>query len=530
MQSLGTINIIQTNQWAYINLDGIPEYAYQQIIGVCSYIDSGHKFKSAWTRSQDNGAKWLIEQMPGQPNPRVMRFPVGLMRMVSNAVILVGYTPSVIDESILSTPSREFVINSEVQVRDYQNKVVETAMNSNRGIMCCPTGSGKTLMAGLIIGKSGYAHNIFLVHRKELLKQTIGMFKWLFPEEKIGAIGAGYCDIQPITIAMIQTVSLALNDPNMDEYGLDYSGEDGEWVASRRHQIVQAVADAEVIFVDECHGIKSRTVFGSTMAFPQPVKIYGMSATPKGGDDDDLWLYGAFNDVLINIRPIDLIKQGYLLMPMIRFIRYDASEDLIPITCTNTRCKKISMIGTDHNPGPKGIYICQHCKQERKFQYGYVHKAIINQNEKLHEKIVAEIQQEIDRDYIVAVCVTHIELGENMVKRIPGAVLLTSKDSDDRRETVFNALRARELKCLVTTLMSEGVDVPALDTIVIMDGKDEGMYRQRIGRTMRRNPDMLERKYGHVIDVYYENCIFLAKHSRIRYKCCEDEEFLTMII
>ena len=105
------------------------------------------------------------------------------------------------------------------ELRDYQTKAVMDIKNNEGGTICLPTGSGKTLVMLRII----YEYNLpclILVHTKELLYQWEKNIKAFFNGRCPGLIGDGHMSFDPITVAMMQTLSQKIVKDKMEN--LDY--------------------------------------------------------------------------------------------------------------------------------------------------------------------------------------------------------------------------------------------------------------------------------------------------------------------
>jgi superfamily II DNA or RNA helicase len=105
-----------------------------------------------------------------------------------------------------------------IQLRDYQLNII----NNVRALMChgnksilvqSPCGSGKTLLTAHMLktASSRGKRSFFIVHRRELIKQSLDAFSLL--GLKPGIISSGWFEIKnsPIQIASIQTLSRRLN-------------------------------------------------------------------------------------------------------------------------------------------------------------------------------------------------------------------------------------------------------------------------------------------------------------------------------
>jgi superfamily II DNA or RNA helicase len=96
-----------------------------------------------------------------------------------------------------------------------------------------------------------------------------------------------------------------------------------------------------------------------------------------------------------------------------------------------------------------------------------------------------------------------------------GCSVITGTTPVDEVRAAFAELRDKKLDILVTTLLAdEGVDVPAINVLMIAGGgKSFVKAIQRVGRGLRIKEDgsALE-----VIDVYDTTNKFLQKHAQIR--------------
>lgn len=104
-------------------------------------------------------------------------------------------------------------------LRDYQTKAVVDIKTNDGGTICLPTGAGKTL----IMLRLAFEYNLpflVIVHTKELMYQWEKNIKTYFNGRCPGLVGDGYCSFDPITIAMMQTLSQKIVKDKMEN--LDY--------------------------------------------------------------------------------------------------------------------------------------------------------------------------------------------------------------------------------------------------------------------------------------------------------------------
>lgn len=96
---------------------------------------------------------------------------------------------------------------SNIKLFDYQEKVVERALQKRNGLIIMPAGSGKTQTALELIAKIGFK-TLWLTHTIDLLNQSYNRFKTNFEGGGVGKIANGKIEIGThITFATVQTLS-----------------------------------------------------------------------------------------------------------------------------------------------------------------------------------------------------------------------------------------------------------------------------------------------------------------------------------
>lgn len=166
----------------------------------------------------------------------------------------------------------------ELILRDYQTQTAELAREAfrakNRSVLIVlPCGAGKTVLFAYIAQQAQKKGNtvLFLVHRVELLDQTIATFN------KFGI------DTKGIDIAMVQTTANKFKKGDIPEYDL--------------------------IIFDEAHHSTSKTWKTIIDAQPQ-AKIVGLTATPCRLDGKPLG--DIYEHLIVGISANSLINRGFL--------------------------------------------------------------------------------------------------------------------------------------------------------------------------------------------------------------------------
>jgi len=115
---------------------------------------------------------------------------------------------------------------SNMKYYDYQEDLIGKALEAKRGVICAPTGAGKTLVMGGLVKSLGNRKMVILFNSKQLLKQSYDFLKDICKIESVGlCFGEGYIygDIMLCTVQSIEKI--------LDTH----------------------LEDTEVLMVDECH-------------------------------------------------------------------------------------------------------------------------------------------------------------------------------------------------------------------------------------------------------------------------------------
>ncbi len=146
-----------------------------------------------------------------------------------------------------------------MNLRPYQIEAInEVHAHMRQGIkstlICMPTGAGKTLLTAHMLksAASKGKHSLFIVHRRELIKQSIEAFKREEIWHGVIASGFGSWRMPPVQISSIQTLKNRLDKIN------------------KPHLVVW----------DEAHHCTSKSYKAIRKAFPDAYHI-GLSATPQ---------------------------------------------------------------------------------------------------------------------------------------------------------------------------------------------------------------------------------------------------------
>ena len=176
-------------------------------------------------------------------------------------------------------------------LRDYQLDAIEK-LNKEPGrsiLIVAPTGAGKTVVGAAIIKPYADAFKsvLFIVHRRELIKQTGKKLRDLRIPHGIILAGVKPRPLERVQVASIQTLhARAMRSSRME------------------------MPPADLIMIDEAHHSCATTYKKIIEAYPK-ARIVGLTATPCRGDGRGL---GGIYETIIELPQVpDLIDQGFLV-------------------------------------------------------------------------------------------------------------------------------------------------------------------------------------------------------------------------
>ena len=351
-----------------------------------------------------------------------------------------------------------------VKLRPYQQEAVEELVKAQEGLVIAPCGAGKT-MIGLGAMTKFATRTIVLVHTNDLAKQWEDRIKAQLTTKDgeaphVTIWGGGKKDDSgQIVIAMIQSLAKERWD-ELHDWGKQFG----------------------VCIVDEAHHIPANSFSHVMMAMPATVRM-GLTATPDRPDGLSKILYWHFGNELVRITTRQLIEEGRVLAPEVRF----------QIT---------SWYPEGDMDWPK--LVNKMCADE-------------GRNNQILDLIDGFLED--DRQILVlSDRVQHcIDMAEKVADRGASSAALVGKMSKKQRAETMAAAESREVKVIfATTIADEGLDLPGLDTLILTTPTNAmGRVQQRIGRIMRTAEN---KKQPIVVDlVDYSRGLFYKHKKRARF-------------
>lgn len=259
---------------------------------------------------------------------------------------------------------------------------------------------------------------------------------------------------------------------------------------------------ANGFIVHNCHHIAHNKSFDVLMDIPGWCR-YGFSGTPiMRGNLNDLKLIAATGPVQVEVTNADLIDNGWSAVPTvyihsISYKKLDATE----------------------------FY-------DTSYQYAYTEGIVGNT---VRHNLACEIVESIVLDgKSVLILVNRLAHGEALLEMLYDnhpdiqAIFVHGSSSVADRRAALDRLSSDNICVIATPIFDEGVDVPALDAVVLAGGgKSQWKLLQRLGRGLRR-------KEGdnvvqiHDFDDYFNK--YLDRHCNERIRVYVREGFKTEVI
>lgn len=387
----------------------------------------------------------------------------------TDGIFLTGLLPKIIQycrdnninyEVTTNPKAPQSIIPQEIsplfELREDQKTCVQAALNTDRGVIKAPTGSGKTVLIAAIISTFPEARILFLCHTLSLLKQTQKEFnKYDIGPSSI--IGGSKKDIDGrIVISTVQSFSKpTLLDNFYDKF--------------------------DVVFIDEAHHCRTTSgLYARVLTKLTVSRRYGTTATMPTDQEGLLALEGLIGPKIAELTIEDAIEKEILAIPHIELIPVPFCEAIRDIRkYADTKMKddygKFILDENGENIIESGIYttaIVEYRKRNRLI----IEKAI--EKNKIGESVLI---------YII-----NIDHGERLMQiaKLMGMnpIFIRGSSDSELREKTRQALNNKEiLTTIATVAWAEGVNIRNLDCILLAGGgKSITALIQKIGRGLRR--------------------------------------------
>ena len=356
-----------------------------------------------------------------------------------------------------------------VELREYQKQAVEYIIKEEICLIDLATGGGKTVIAAELIRRLNYK-TLFVVNTIDLLNQTKRTFEKLLGV-KCGIITNGKQEWKEINIATIQTVV--------------------KFIKNEDDEFLKNLHECNLIIVDECHFAKSES-YNILMNNVKAQYRVGLSATPYTNNNSCLELYKSFGFPNFKVRLNDLIEMGYLVKPVIKFVKYKDGNECYP-------------------------------------NYEYAYRGVLNCRDRIL-KLKEIVDYHKKRNDSILIITRRLEHAQNIKEILDGEVeIIEGKLSKRKREKLLKEMREGKRKILIGTdkIVSTGLDLPILNVLINYSANLSKIQTlQSLGRILRAYDN---KEQAFMYDFYDRNR-HLIKAAKKRIKVLEDEGFNVKVI
>lgn len=325
-----------------------------------------------------------------------------------------------------------------LQLGNYQQDAVDWLTQIRRGIVKCPAGGGKTLIASCAINR---VLRSFERDRKALITWLANTNDQV--EQAQAALGRfpSIGELARVRVACWQS-------------GIDCRGED-------------------LLVVDECHHAAAPTLHAMVSACEGA--RWGLSATPFGTDPDkNAALMALFDWQMFEVKRDRVLDAGRLTKARV-ILHSDTDAGVAEAISAQVpellaaRMKKFPHLDM--------------AEQRQRITWQLCQSIGIAENYMRNRKIVEIARQ----GEAVLVLVNTVEHGRRLAEEIGGAVVCHSGMGVKKRREAIAAFREGRLRCMVaTSLADEGLDIPrASELVLACAGRSSAKVEQRTGRVLR---------------------------------------------
>ncbi len=329
------------------------------------------------------------------------------------------------------------------QARMLEELALARLRGHHRNLVAAATGTGKTVIAALDYARLAKslprARLLFVAHRAEILTHACetfrhGLSNGAFGEMWVGGLRPDRFDHVFASIQSLASVGTELDPTHFD-----------------------------VVIIDEFHHAAAKT-YTTLLEHLRPVELLGLTATPERSDGQSVldWFEGR---IAAELRVWDAIDRNYL-SPFVYYGIHDG-VDLRDVPWRRGR-------GYDAD----GL------------------TNLLTANDVWANRVLTELERRVDDVSKVCalgfcVSVSHARFMARVfdARGLP-SVAVSADTPDAERKQALKDLRSGKVNVVFSVdLFNEGVDVPAVDTLLLLRPTDSPtLFLQQLGRGLRKSP------------------------------------------
>ncbi|TGD72519.1 DUF3427 domain-containing protein [Mangrovimicrobium sediminis] len=344
---------------------------------------------------------------------------------------------------------------NSVQIEALDALASTRELGFRRGLVVLATGLGKTWLSAFDSQRMNAKRVLFVAHREEILKQAEETFVRIRPDVKVGRYDGQEKELNvDMLFASVQTLGRTshLNLFSRDHF--DY------------------------IVVDEFHHAAARTYQRLLIHF-EPRFLLGLTATPERTDQSDI--LALCDDNLVFSRDLFHGIEMGLLCP---FSYFGIADEV--------NYQEISWRNGKFDPTQLESQLATHARARHNFRHW----------------------QEKHQSRTLAFCISrkHADFMADYFNRQGVSSASVHSDSDMQRNEALKLLGNGDIRVIFSVdLFNEGVDLPAIDTILMLRPTESKIiFLQQLGRGLRNSLETSKEKLV-VIDFIGNHVSFFRK-------------------
>ncbi len=411
-----------------------------------AYVGSSNLTHSA----QVSGLEWNV-RASGARNPDLVAKIAAVFEAYWESVDFVPFAASEFAERALvrESATRSLLSPVEIRLEPFQERLLEEIevareRGQHRNLLVSATGTGKTVMAAVdyarLRDRLGRSRLLFIAHRQELLEQSRATYAQALRDPGFGELWVGGKRPERWEHVFASIQSLSRND--LESLAPDHF---------------------DVVVIDEFHHAAAPS-YTALLQRVAPRELLGLTATPERADGLPIldWFEGRIS---AELRLWDAIDQGRLA-PFEYYGLHDGI-DLREVPWRRGRGYDVEALSNVYTGNDAWA------------------RLVLDQLEKHVDDIGAM------RALGFCVNVEHARFMARVFDEagVPATAVWGDSPEEERR-AALDRLRRREIAILFSVdLFNEGVDVPNVDTLLLLRPTDSPtLFLQQLGRGLRKHP------------------------------------------
>jgi superfamily II DNA or RNA helicase/HKD family nuclease len=410
-----------------------------------AYVGSSNLTHSA----QNDGMEWNV-RLSGARNPDVIEKVSAVFDSYWENVDFQDYEPEAFRVALARTDkvARTLVSPVAIRLEPFQERLLELIQVSrskdyHRNLLVSATGTGKTVMAAMDYKRLQLPRKrlLFVAHRREILEQSLATFRHVLQDQSFGELWVG--DARPRTFEHVFASVQNLRADRLNRLEPDHF---------------------DVVIIDEFHHAAASS-YEALLNQLEPRELLGLTATPERADG--LPILHWFGDrIAAELRLWDAIEQRQLT-PFAYYGIHDG-VDLRDVPWRRGRGYDLEALSEKYTG-----------------------------NDKWASLVLSQLVEHVDdvssiRCLGFCITVAHAQYMAAQFRDLGlNATAISGKTPDDERSQALGDLAAGRLQVVFSVdLFNEGVDVPTVDTLLMLRPTESPtLFLQQLGRGLRRADD-----------------------------------------